>query len=68
MTEQAQLLALPVMMALYDGGRERTLDAFRNLLHLSGWQLDRMVEGPPGMCVIEESRERCAVGAEVRPG
>jgi hypothetical protein len=42
-----------VMMALYDGGRERTLEQFRALLERAGWRFERAVAGPPGMNVIE---------------
>lgn len=47
-----------VMMALYGGGRERTAAAFGELLSRGGWHLDAVVEGPPGMAVIEASRAR----------
>ncbi|HEV2344245.1 MAG TPA: methyltransferase [Actinocrinis sp.] len=42
-----------VMMALYDGARERTLSQFRTLFDRAGWRLERAVAGPPGMNVIE---------------
>lgn len=42
-----------VMMALYDGARERTLGQFRALLERAGWRFERAVAGPPGMNVIE---------------
>jgi O-methyltransferase domain len=47
-----------VMMALYEGGRERTADEFAGLLRVGGWRLGTVVEGPPGMAVIEASRDR----------
>jgi hypothetical protein len=49
----AQSWADVAMLALYDGARERTAEEFRALLAAAGWQLDRIVEGPPGMCVLE---------------
>jgi O-methyltransferase domain len=42
-----------VMMALYDGARERTLADFEKLLDRGGWRLERAVAGPPGINVIE---------------
>ncbi|WP_431045757.1 methyltransferase [Streptomyces sp. P1-3] len=45
-----------VMMALYDGARERTLTQYRALLERGGWTFDRVVHGPPGMNVIEATR------------
>lgn len=42
-----------VMMALYDGARERTLAQFGALLDRAGWRLERAVAGPPGMNVVE---------------
>lgn len=42
-----------VMMALYDGARERTLADFEELLDRGGWRLERAVAGPPGINVIE---------------
>lgn len=41
------------MLALYDRARERTLPQYRRLLARGGWQLERVVQGPPGMCVLE---------------
>ena len=41
------------MLALYHRARERTRPEFRRLLERSGWRLDRVVQGPPGMCVVE---------------
>jgi hypothetical protein len=52
----AQLWSDVVMMALYDGARERTATEYRRLLEAGGWRFDRAVAGPPGMCVIEASR------------
>ncbi|MFE4962883.1 methyltransferase [Streptomyces sp. NPDC056660] len=46
-----------VMMALYDGARERTLTDYRELLERADWVLDGVVEGPPGMNVIEATRK-----------
>jgi hypothetical protein len=45
-----------VMMALYEGARERTLTQFRALLEAGGWRLARCVAGPPGMNVIDAER------------
>jgi hypothetical protein len=42
-----------VMMALYDGARERTLPEYQTLLDTAGWRFERAVTGPPGMNVIE---------------
>lgn len=50
-----------VMMALYDGARERTLEQFRVLLARAGWRLERAVAGPPGMNVIEARLEGAAL-------
>ncbi|MEU2420821.1 methyltransferase [Streptomyces sp. NPDC007851] len=41
------------MLALYHRARERTLPEYRRLLERGGWRLERVVQGPPGMCVIE---------------
>ncbi|MEU8953447.1 methyltransferase [Streptomyces sp. NPDC048518] len=41
------------MLALYHRARERTLPEFRRLLERAGWRFERVVQGPPGMCVIE---------------
>ncbi|KUJ41276.1 hypothetical protein ACZ90_68045 [Streptomyces albus subsp. albus] len=45
-----------VMMALYEGARERTLAEYRALLERGGWALERVVHGPPGMNIIEATR------------
>jgi hypothetical protein len=49
----AQSWADVAMLALYDGARERTAEEFGALLDAGGWRLGRVVEGPPGMCVLE---------------
>lgn len=54
----AQSWADVAMLALYDGARERTAEEFRALLAVGGWRLDRVVEGPPGMCVLEAGLAR----------
>jgi O-methyltransferase domain len=54
----AQSWADVAMLALYDGARERTAEEFRALLAAGGWRLDRVVEGPPGMCVLEAGPAR----------
>ncbi len=41
------------MLALYHRAKERTLPEYRRLLERGGWRLERVVQGPPGMCVIE---------------
>ncbi len=41
------------MLTLYHRAKERTLPEYRQLLERGGWHLERVVQGPPGMCVIE---------------
>jgi hypothetical protein len=45
-----------LMLLMFDGARERTLDQYRNLLEDTGWQLDRVVPSPGPMSVIQASR------------
>ncbi|MGW2326969.1 methyltransferase [Streptomyces sp. NPDC001700] len=44
------------MLMFYEGARERTAGEFRALLAAGGWRLERVVQGPPGMCVMEAGR------------
>jgi hypothetical protein len=45
-----------LMLLMFDGGRERTLGQYRDLLEASGWQLERVVASPGPMSVIQARR------------
>ena len=44
------------MLLMFDGARERTLGQYRDLLHRTGWQLERVVASPGPMSVLQASR------------
>jgi hypothetical protein len=44
---------LDLLMLVYAGGRERTADEFRELLALSGLEMEQVVPTAAGVCVIE---------------
>lgn len=60
----AQAWADLAMLLLYEGARERTEDEYRALLAAGGWHLERVVEGPPGMCVLEAARTGSGVSTQ----
>jgi hypothetical protein len=45
-----------LMLLLFDGARERTLDQYQDLLAGTGWRLERVVASPGPMSVIQASR------------
>jgi O-methyltransferase domain len=45
-----------LMLLMFDGARERTLDQYQDLLESTGWRLQRVLASPGPMSVIEASR------------
>jgi hypothetical protein len=45
-----------LMLLLFDGARERTLDQYQDLLESTGWRLPRVLASPGPMSVIQASR------------
>jgi hypothetical protein len=45
-----------LMLLIFDGARERTLDQYQDLLERTGWRLQRVLASPGPMSVMEASR------------
>jgi hypothetical protein len=45
-----------LMLLMFDGARERTVGQYRELLEVSGWQLEQVVASPGPMSIIEARR------------
>ena len=45
-----------LMLLMFDGARERTLDQYQDLLERTGWRLQRVLASPGPMSVMEASR------------
>jgi O-methyltransferase domain/Dimerisation domain len=44
---------LDLLMLVYAGGRERTVEEFRSLLSMSGFRMEQVIPTAAGVCVIE---------------